>query len=108
MARRQHVPWKAAGSASETQSSADRVVRETGWVFNNVTGSDLSLADFVESGDHETLAYLQAFGQLSSPPPEQPLAETFVEIGSGIGRMTASFTRLYQRVVACEIGRAHV
>ena len=106
MARRQHVPWKAAGSASETQSSADRVVRETGWVFNNVTGSDLSLADFVESGDHETLAYLQAFGQLSSPPPEQPLAETFVEIGSGIGRMTASFTRLYQRVVACDLDAA--
>ena len=106
MARRQHVPWKAAGSASETQSSADRVVRETGWVFNNVTGSDLSLADFVESGDHETLAYLQAFGQLSSPPPEQPLSETFVEIGSGIGRMTASFTRLYQRVVACDLDAA--
>lgn len=106
MSRRQHVPWKAAGSASETESSADQVVRETGWVFNNVTGGDLSLAEFVATGDHETLAYLQAFGQMPSPPPEQPVAETFVEIGSGIGRMTASFTRHYQRVVACDLDAA--
>ena len=56
MTRRQHVPWKAAGSASESEHSADDVVRETGWVFNNVTGEQLSLAEFVETGDHETLA----------------------------------------------------
>ena len=40
--RKQHVPWRAAGTASEQQSSADDVVRETGWVFNNVTGGDLN------------------------------------------------------------------
>ncbi len=83
-------------------SSADEVVRETGWVFNNDTGSDLSLAEFVETGDHETLAYLTAFGLGDDPPRSQ----TLVEIGSGIGRMTASFTRLFARVVACDLDAA--
>ena len=100
--RRQHVPWKAAGTASEAEHSADDVVRETGWVFNNVTGSDLSLAEFVETGDHETIAYLQAFGLLSPDMAEQ----TIVEIGSGIGRMTASFSRQYAKVVACDLDAA--
>ncbi len=45
--RRNHVPWKAAGTTREGKRSADEVVRETGWVFNNVTGGDLSLAEFV-------------------------------------------------------------
>jgi ubiquinone/menaquinone biosynthesis C-methylase UbiE len=100
--RRQHVPWKAAGTASESEHSADAVVRETGWVFNNVTGDELSLAEFVATGDHETVAYLQAFGLMS---PEAPI-QTMVEIGSGIGRMTASFTRLFQKVVACDLDAA--
>ena len=51
--RRQHVPWKAAGTASESEHSADDVVRETGWVFNNVTGSQLNLAEFVDTADTE-------------------------------------------------------
>ncbi|MDO8363187.1 MAG: class I SAM-dependent methyltransferase [Actinomycetota bacterium] len=100
--RRQHVPWKAAGSASESEHSADDVVRETGWVFNNQTGSDLSLADFVATGDNETVAYLQAFGLMD----ERVLHQTIVEIGSGIGRMTASFTRWFQKVVACDLDAA--
>ena len=62
--RKQHVPWTAAGTASEQQHSADDVVRRTGWVFNNRTGQELDLAAFVETGDHETLAYLQAFGHV--------------------------------------------
>jgi len=33
-------------------------------------------------------------------------SETLVEIGSGIGRMTASFTRLFNRVVACDLDAA--
>lgn len=102
MIRRQHVPWKAAGTASEHQHSADDVVRETGWVFNNVTGDELSLAEFVDSGDHETAAYLQAFG-LRTPLEG---VQTMVEVGSGIGRMTASFSRMYQRVVACDLDAA--
>ena len=100
--RRNHVPWKAAGSTSEQKRSADEVVRETGWVFNNVTGSDLNLAEFVETGNHETLAYLTAFGLGDEPMGTQSL----VEIGSGIGRMTASFTRLFARVVACDLDAA--
>ena len=100
--RRNHVPWRAAGTKTEKKHSADEVVQETGWVFNNVTGRHLSLAEFVESGNHETLAYLTAFGL-----GDDPLAsETLVEIGSGIGRMTASFTRLFGRVVACDLDGA--
>ena len=100
--RRNHVPWRAAGTTTEQKRSADEVVQETGWVFNNVTGSDLSLAEFVETGNHETLAYLTAFG-LGDEPHE---SQTLVEIGSGIGRMTASFTRLFGRVVACDLDAA--
>ncbi|MFN6119592.1 MAG: class I SAM-dependent methyltransferase [Actinomycetes bacterium] len=99
--RKQHVPWTAAGTASEQQHSADDVVRETGWVFNNRTGRELDLAAFVETGDHETLAYLQAFG-LDAGIEHQSL----VEIGSGIGRMTASFSRMFARVTACDLDGA--
>ena len=100
--RKQHVPWNAAGAASEEQHSADDVVRATGWVFNNQTGGHLDLAEFVRTGDHETLAYLQAF-DLAGPQNE---AQTFVEIGSGIGRMTASFTRMFAKVIACDLDGA--
>jgi SAM-dependent methyltransferase len=99
--RKQHVPWTAAGTASEQQHSADDVVRETGWVFNNRTGRTLDLAAFVETGDHETLAYLQTFG-LDAGVDRQ----TLVEIGAGIGRMTASFSRMFARVVACDLDGA--
>ena len=100
--RRQHVPWIAAGSASESEHSADDVVRGTGWVFNNRTGDQLSLAKFVNTGDHETIAYLHAFGLVN----DQNATETIVEIGSGIGRMTASFTRVFDKVVACDLDAA--
>ena len=102
MSRKQHVPWKAAGAASEEHHSADQVVRETGWVFNNVVGSSLTLADFVKTGDEETGAYLIAFG-LGSVPGAQ---STVVEIGSGIGRMTAGLTTLFGRVYACDLDAA--
>lgn len=100
--RRQHVPWKAAGTASEAEHSADDVVRETGWVFNNQTGDSLNLAEFVSTGDNETVAYLDAFGLLSDAVPRQ----TMVEIGAGIGRMTASFSRMFAKVVACDLDAA--
>ena len=100
--RRQHVPWKAAGTASEGEHSADDVVRESGWVFNNRTGDHLNLAEFVSTGDHETIAYLQAFDLL----PTDVGRQTMVEIGSGIGRMTASFSRHFARVVACDLDAA--
>lgn len=100
--RRQHVPWKAAGTDTEAQTSVDEVVRRTGWVFNNRTGDELDLAAFVRTGDHETLAYLEALGLNDRPFEEQML----VEIGSGIGRMTASFSRMFGAVVACDLDAA--
>lgn len=96
------MPWKAAGTASEHEHSADAVVRETGWVFNNVTGESLSLQDFVQTGDHETRAYLEAFGLWS----DAVAGQSMVEIGSGIGRMTASFSRMFAKVVACDLDAA--
>ena len=100
--RRNFVPWRAAGTTTELKRSADEVVRDTGWVFNNRTGSHLNLAEFVETGDHETLAYLTAFGL----GDDQHSSQALVEIGAGIGRMTASFTRLFGRVVACDLDAA--
>jgi SAM-dependent methyltransferase len=100
--RKQHVPWTSAGAASEQQHSADDVVRNTGWVFNNRTGDGLDLAHFVETGNHETLAYVQAFG-LDSP---QLAEQTLVEIGAGIGRMTASFSGMFAKVIACDLDAA--
>lgn len=100
--RRQHVPWRAAGTATEQENSADDVVRGTGWVFNNVTGSELSLAEFVATGDHEVVPYMQVFGLWG----EINESQTIVEIGSGIGRMTSAFTRHFQRVVACDLDAA--
>jgi len=100
--RRIYVPWRTAGTTTELKRSADEVVRASGWVFNNRTGRNLSLAEFVETGDHETLAYLTAFGLDDG----RLAGRTLVEIGSGIGRMTASFTRIFARVVACDLDGA--
>ena len=97
--RHQHVPWKAAGRATERHDDADSVVRDTGWVFNNATGRELTLEQFVDSGEQEVGAYLQCFG--FDPGENERL--TIVEIGSGIGRMTASFTRRFGAVVACDL-----
>ena len=93
MSRRQHVPWKAAGAASEQRHSADEVVRETGWVFNNRVGAGLTLEQFVSTGDHETGAYLQAFGLADIATEER----TIVEIGAGIGRPVVERTTTYER-----------
>lgn len=100
--RRQHVPWKAAGRATERLDDADSVVRDTGWVFNNATGNELTLEQFVDSGEQEVGAYLQCFGF----DPAVTAQSTLVEIGSGIGRMTASFTRRFAGVVACDLDAA--
>jgi ubiquinone/menaquinone biosynthesis C-methylase UbiE len=100
MSRKQHVPWRAAGTASEAQASADDVVRETGWVFNNVTGHEANLAEFVSTGDHEVGAFIKAFDLPTG------IGATIVEIGSGIGRMTSAFTREYGRVIACDLDAA--
>jgi SAM-dependent methyltransferase len=100
--RRQHLPWNSAGRAAETHADADDVVRDTGWVFNNETGRRLTLAEFVDSGEQEVGSYLTHFGL--SNEVDQPAS--LVEIGSGIGRMTAGFTRRFRQVTACDLDAA--
>ncbi len=93
------MPWRSAGRVSEREASGDDVVRRTGWVFNNETGSGLTLEQFVATGDAEAGSYLTILG-LRPPEPEHA---TFVEIGCGIGRMTCAFTREFGTVVACDL-----
>jgi SAM-dependent methyltransferase len=100
MARRsQLIPWKTAGRATDKFATGDEVVRETGWVFNNAVGDGLTMAEFVATGDDEVPTYLNLF-QLRGTDPSQL---TFVEIGSGIGRMTCALTREFGSVVACDL-----
>ena len=101
MSRRtaQLIPWKAAGRVSEQLDSGDDVVRRTGWVFNNVGGRHLTLAEFVATGDDEVPAYLEVFGLRGEHTQQQ----TLIEIGSGIGRMTCAFTREFGAVIACDL-----
>jgi SAM-dependent methyltransferase len=99
MARRsQLLPWRSAGEVTERQPSGDDVVRTTGWVFNNATGSDLTVEQFVATGDDEVGAYLAVFGLEPTTGDA-----TMVEIGCGIGRMTCAFTRVFDTVIACDL-----
>lgn len=100
--RAQFLPWKSAGNRTEGGLTADDVVRSTGWVFNNETGSQLTLADFVETGDKEVQRYMRQFGL----GPERLATATLLEIGSGIGRMTAPLTHRCAAVVAADIDAA--
>jgi ubiquinone/menaquinone biosynthesis C-methylase UbiE len=100
--RTQFIPWRSAGNRTETGATADEVVQSTGWVFNNETGKQLTLADFVETGDKEVRRYMRQFGFT----PEQLAPLTLLEIGSGIGRMTASFTRQCAQVIATDVDAA--
>ncbi len=97
--RSQLIPWKAAGRVSERMTSGDDVVRETGWVFNNATGDELTLAEFVATGDDEVPAFLETFG-LRDPDNQR---RALVEIGAGIGRMTCAFTREFGTVIAADL-----
>ena len=97
--RPQLIPWKVAGRVSERFASGDDVVRETGWVFNNARGHQLNLAEFVATGDDEVPAYLEEFGLRGAHND----AQTLVEIGSGIGRMTCAFTREFGCVIASDL-----
>jgi SAM-dependent methyltransferase len=100
--RAQLIPWRTAGRVSEDQTSADDVVREIGWVFNNETGDSLDLEEFTGTGDQEIFAFLTAFDLLSSDIGSQ----TLVEIGCGIGRMTAGFSKAFGQVIACDLDAA--
>ncbi len=102
--RAQLIPWKSAGRVTEQFASGDEVVRETGWVFNNETGQQLTLAEFVATGDDEVPTYVELFrlrdaGDAADPDDRA----TLVEIGSGIGRMTCAFTHEFSAVVACDL-----
>lgn len=99
--RRQLIPWKAAGSRTEMRMNADEVVRETGWVFNNQTGGSLTLQEFVTTGDVEVEVYLDRLGW-----NDLPASASVLEIGSGIGRMTAALTRRFDLVVAADVDAA--
>ena len=101
--RRAHfVPWRSAGSVTETGINFDEVVRETGWVFNNKTGDSLTLESFVKTGDAEVRRYMRQFGF----PPDLLTTSTLLEIGCGIGRMTASFSNQCGRVIAADVDAA--
>jgi SAM-dependent methyltransferase len=101
--RRAHfVPWRSAGTVTETGINFDEIVRETGWVFNNKTGDSLTLESFVKTGDAEVRRYMRQFGF----PPDLLATRTLLEIGSGIGRMTASFTNQCGRVIATDVDAA--
>ena len=70
--RGQFVPWVTAGRVTEQQINADDVVKETGWVFNNETGDELTLEQFVTTGDEEVPAYLNVFGSVARRPTPRP------------------------------------
>ena len=100
--RAHHLPWSSAGNLADNDLTADDVVRETGWVFNNQTGDELTLQAFVETGDKEVRRYIRLL-QLDSFPFED---STLLEIGSGIGRMTSSFTNRCNAVIAADVDSA--
>ncbi|MFM8955020.1 MAG: class I SAM-dependent methyltransferase [Actinomycetota bacterium] len=97
-----HLPWLGAGDLTDNELSADDVVRKTGWVFNNETGDDLTLKEFVETGDKEVRLFMRLL-RLEEFPTE---TSSLVEIGSGIGRMTAAFTQRFRKVTACDVDSA--
>jgi ubiquinone/menaquinone biosynthesis C-methylase UbiE len=99
--RRQIIPWRAAGTRAEMRRNADEVVRDTGWVFNNQTGSSLTLEEFVQTGDAEVEIYLDRFHWTEMAP-----SSSVLEIGSGIGRMTAALTRRFESVIATDVDAA--
>ena len=100
--RAHHLPWNSAGNVADNDLTADDVVRETGWVFNNETGDELTLKAFVETGDKEVQRYIRLL-QLEKFQFEN---STLLEIGSGIGRMTSSFTNRCRAVIAADVDSA--
>jgi len=81
--------------------NADEVVRETGWVFNNQTGGSLTLQEFVDTGDAEVSIYLDRLGW-----SDLSASASILEIGAGIGRMTAALSRRFDQVTAADIDAA--
>ena len=97
--RAQLIPWRVAGGVADQHASGDDVVRETGWVFNNETGSELTLDEFVMTGNREVNAYMRVFGMNDRDLENMSI----LEIGSGIGRMTARLTNRFGSVIAADV-----
>ena len=100
--RAHHLPWRRAGNLADNNLSADDVVRETGWVFNNETGNNLTLEEFVNTGDKEVQRYIRLL-ELEDIKFE---SSNLLEIGSGIGRMTSAFTNRCEKVIAADVDSA--
>lgn len=98
--RPQGVPWRSAGLRTESLT-AEEAVRSTGWVFDNQT-RDVSLSSFAKSGEKEVRRYLKIFGYAKG----ETATLDMVEIGSGIGRMTAGFTKRFHIVHAADVDAA--
>lgn len=96
------MPWRRAGNLADNDLSADDIVRETGWVFNNETGNDLTLEEFVKTGDKEVERYIRLL-ELGNIKFE---TSSLLEIGSGIGRMTSAFTTRCEKVIAADVDSA--
>jgi SAM-dependent methyltransferase len=86
-------PWHTAGEKAATGDA----VGDVGWVFNNEIGQDPEA--FVGSGWIEVQNYFDALGLSSDDDAERSV----VEVGSGIGRMTAALTQRFGHVVACDV-----
>ena len=61
--RTQFTPWKSAGNRTETGGTADEVVRQTGWVFNNETGYVSKSMYIVPSGVGANAIIIMRFGR---------------------------------------------
>lgn len=100
--RAHYTPWYTAGNLADNDLSADDVVRQRGWVFNNKTGDELTLDGFVRTGDVEVQRYIRLLN-LENFSFEN---STIIEIGSGIGRMTAALTNRCKKVIASDVDSA--
>ena len=100
--RAHYTPWYTAGNLADNDLSADDVVRQRGWVFNNKTGDELTLDGFVRTGDVEVQRYIRLL-HLENFSFEN---STIIEIGSGIGRMTAALTNRCKKVIASDVDSA--
>ena len=94
--RSQLIAWKV-GARPDRQTSADEVVRETGG--SSITSRAITSPLPISWRREMMRSVLEAFG-LRNPENQQ---QTMIEIGSGIGRMTAAFTQELERVIAADL-----
>lgn len=76
----------------------DAVLRQAGWAFGHRASPDLD--EFVGSGDRDLTQILQVLAL------DLDHRSTVIEIGAGIGRMTAGFSSRFGKVIACDLDAA--